>query len=437
MQSFFAKLKQFGERSALADSQASLTYSETLNHTLLCGRELLEAGVERGSAVMLHGQMSAANIVAYLALIRLGCVVIPAGSSGAVSENRAEISGAQFAVYTDDGLKVSKLAGNGHDIYDKLAGDAGLVIFSSGSTGEQKAMLHNLSKYIFTFSEIPVREMRLCAVLMSDHIGGQNSIFTALSSASCLIMPKGRTPDEVCRSVEKHRADVLAASPTLLNLILMAEGHKRFDLSSLRTISYGTEPMTESLFQRLRSAFADVRFRQLYGTSESGICRSAKNTGGLSASVCGVGDNVRIVDGIVHIKLPEYFVGYLNYNGDNIAGGWLNTGDIAEEANGGLVIKGRQSELINVGGEKVTPAEVESHLLQVNGVADAAVYGIDNPITGRGVACDIVLAEGADIKEVKKNIRKHFAESAHKFMTPVKIKAVQALEMLGAKKRRG
>jgi len=97
----------------------------------------------------------------------------------------------------------------------------------------------------------------------------------------------------------------------------------------------------------------------------------------------GEGFQTRIVDGLLEIKAESAMLGYLNHESPFTEDGWFKTGDAVEVDGEYIRILGRKSEIINVGGEKVYPAEVESVILQMDGVEDAIVTGAENPIIGK------------------------------------------------------
>jgi len=126
----------------------------------------------------------------------------------------------------------------------------GLVLFSSGSTGESKAAVHDLVPLLEKF-KTRRKTLRAISFLLYDHIGGVNTMLYTLANGGCLVTVERRDPDSVLAAVAKHRVELLPTSPTFINLMLMSEAYKRHDLSSLRIISYGTEPMPEYTLKRL------------------------------------------------------------------------------------------------------------------------------------------------------------------------------------------
>ena len=102
-------------------------------------------------------------------------------------------------------------------------------------------------------------------------------------------------------------------------------------------------------------------------------------------------------------------MGYLNASMDSFTkDGWFKTGDLVETTEDGYIkIIGRNKEVINVGGEKVLPSEVESIILSIPEIDDVMVYGEKNIITGQTVVCDVVLNNQIETKEIKKILRKY------------------------------
>jgi acyl-CoA synthetase (AMP-forming)/AMP-acid ligase II len=114
-------------------------------------------------------------------------------------------------------------------------------------------------------------------------------------------------------------------------------------------------------------------------------------------------------------------LGYLNWPSPFDAGGWFNTGDSVEVDGEWLHILGRRSEIINVGGEKVYPAEVESVLHEVDNIRDVAVIGRANPISGQVVFARVVLGDPEPIEQVFKRIRRHCRGRLEPFKVPASI----------------
>jgi acyl-CoA synthetase (AMP-forming)/AMP-acid ligase II len=310
-----------------------------------------------------------------------------------------------------------------HTLYARLreAGAPGLVLFSSGSTGASKAVLHNLGTLLAKF-EVRRHARRMVGFLLFDHIGGVNTLLYALSNGGCLIVPSNRSPDAVLGAIARHRGEVLPTSPTFLNLVLISEAYRRHDLSSLRLVTYGTEPMPESTLKRIHSLLPHAELQQTYGLSEIGILRSkSRASDSLWIRIGGEGFETRVVDGLLEVKARSAMLGYLNAPSPFTEDGWLRTGDAVETDGDYFRILGRRSELINVGGEKVFPQEVEAVILELPEVAEATVWGAPNPITGQ-IVCARVRPRGANLDV--KTIRAHCAARLERYKVPLKIELV-------------
>ena len=129
----------------------------------------------------------------------------------------------------------------------------------------------------------------------------------------------------------------------------------------------------------------------------------------------------KVVDGILYIKSDMAMLGYLNAEAPFDEEGWYNTGDHVEVDGDYFLIQGRACERINVGGEKVYPAEVESVLLSIEGVADAAVVGTPNLILGQVVEAHICSDGKLDKEALTKRIKEVCRQKLEKYKRPMKI----------------
>ncbi len=390
-------------------------------------KTIQEREIPCGSVVILEADFSPNAVALFLALIEHACVLVPLTSSVELKKKEfIEIAQGEITFRIDefDNTTISKLEYQAdHSLYTSIreVKHPGLILFSSGSTGKSKAALHDMTGLLEKF-KVRRYKQRAITFLLYDHIGGVNTMLHILSNGGCIITVQDRSPDNVLQSVEKYQAELLPTSPTFINLILLSEAYKRHDLSSLKTVTYGTEPMPESTLKRFHELFPDIKLQQTYGLSEVGILRSkSKSSDSLWVKVGGEGFETRIVDGILQIKAQSAMLGYLNAPSPFTEDGWFNTGDAVEEDGEFIRILGRRSEIINVGGEKVYPAEVESIIQEINNVAEVTVFGEKNPITGSMVCARIKLKNPEDLKTAVLRIKKECASKMPRFKIPVKI----------------
>jgi len=394
-------------------------------------QRLIDHAVTPGSVVSLEADFSPTSNALLLALMEHRTVIVPLTPS--VEAKKPEFRAtAQVEVIisltSDDQVR---LQGTGvtatHDLLRRL-GEAqrpGLVLFSSGSTGTSKAAVHDFVPLLQKFA-VRRHSRRAITFLLFDHIGGVNTLLYILSNAGCVIAVPDRSPESVCQAIEKHRVELLPTSPTFLNLLLLSEVYKGRDLSSLQMVTYGTEVMPESTLHRFHTLFPHVHLLQTYGLSEVGILRSqSRSSDSLWVKVGGEGFETRVVDNMLQIKARSAMLGYLNAPSPFTEDGWLQTGDAVEVDGEYLRILGRSSEVINVGGEKVYPAEVESVIQPMDGVEDVTVSGEANPITGQIVKAKVKLATGETLQEFRKRMRAYCQDKLPAFKIPQKLVLVR------------
>ena len=308
---------------------------------------------------------------------------------------------------------------------------AGLILFSSGSTGAPKAMIHNLDTLVDSYGDKKQKQINMLVFLMFDHIGGINTMLNILSMNATMIIPQNRNADDICKLIEEYKIAVLPSSPTFLNLILINRSYEKYDLSSLRMITYGTETMPEGLLNRLKAVFSKVKFLQTFGTSETGIAAtSSKSSSSTFMKIDDENLEYKIVDNELWLRSKTQILGYLNRSMESFTNdGWFKTGDLVELDNEGFIkIIGRNKEIINVGGQKVLPSEVESVLLGMDEIEDCLVYGEQNAITGQSVSCDVVLKSGVEADGLKILVRKFCKDKLDNFKIPTRVNVVQKTE---------
>ena len=427
-----AELRRRFEAAGPADAVAWLgvttSYAELLGRIDDAGRRLQESGVGPGAVVALEGDFSPAAIAFLLALAEQGAIIVPLTASvEAKKPEYCELAQVELRVRVDGENVSIEPTGvhSDHLLVQRLRklGHPGLVLFSSGSTGASKGTVHDLSNLL---RRGPARRpRRTLTFLLFDHIGGINSLLDVLANAGCVVGVADRSPEAVCAAIEAHRVDVLPTTPTFLRLLLLSDAADRFDLSSLELITFGTEPMSEPTLAALRERFPRVRFLQQYGLSEGGILRAhPRPDDPLWMRLEGDGLETRIVDGLLEVKSPTTMLGYLNAPDPFTADGWLRTGDSVVTDGEFVRILGRRSEMINIGGEKVFPAEVEGVLELMDGVIGASVTGEPNAILGQILVATVQLAGEEAPADFKLRMRAFCASRLPQHKVPQKVRLV-------------
>lgn len=429
---------------ALVWRDRALSYQWLLDAVLAWKGELGRLAVPPNSVVSLEADFSPNAVALLLALVEHRCTVVPLTRT-------VEAQKAQFRDIAEVEL-ICSLGNHDHATFQSTGRHAshellrqlrrndrpGLVLFSSGSTGVSKAAVHDFVPLLEKY-RVPRRRWRTLPFLLFDHIGGINTLFYTLSNAGCLVTVADRHPEQVCRAIERHRVQLLPTSPTFLNLLLLSEAYTRYDLSSLELVTYGTEVMPESTLKRFHALFPHIRLQQTYGLSEVGILRSqSRAPDSLWVRIGGDGFETRVVNGVLEIRARSAMLGYLNAPSPFTEDGWLRTGDLVEVDGDWVRILGRASELINVGGEKVYPTEVESVLQLMDGVTEVLVRGESNPITGQMVVAYVRLTTSETPAAFTRRMREFCHTRLPRFKIPQKVVVVgQPLHGERFKKLRG
>ncbi|TLT08743.1 long-chain fatty acid--CoA ligase [Aliarcobacter thereius] len=422
------KFKSFNSKNAIVFEDIIYTYEEFIKQ-IKDYKNILDKHNISSKVVVILGDYSFYNLALFFALYENKNIIAPITSNiKRVQDDFIKESFCQTIIKTDErNLLIQNLKITfSHNMIDNLRekNSSGLILFSSGSTGKPKAMVHNLDTLIDSFKDKKEKSMNMLVFLMFDHIGGLNTVFNALCMGACLIIPKIKDAKTICELIEKYKIMVLPSSPTFLNLILISEEYKNYDLSSLRMITYGTETMPQSLLLKLKEIFPKVKFLQTFGTSETGISTtSSKSSNSLFMKLEDINGEYKIVDNELWLRSKTQVLGYLNASMDSFTSdGWFKTGDLVEIDGEYIKIIGRAKEVINVGGQKVLPAEVESVILNLDFVDDCMVYGEKNAITGQTVVCDVVLNK--ELENIKKTIRLFCKDRLDAYKIPTKVNIV-------------
>ena len=422
------KFKSFNSKNAIVFEDRIYTYEEFIKQ-IKDYKNILDKHNISSKVVVILGDYSFYNLALFFALFENKNIIVPITSNiKKVQDDFIKESFCQTIIKTDEkNLLIQDLKNaSSHNMIDNLRekNSSGLILFSSGSTGKPKAMIHNLDTLIDSFKDKKEKSMNMLVFLMFDHIGGLNTVFNALFMGACLIIPKIKDAKTICELIEKYKIMVLPSSPTFLNLILISEEYKNYDLSSLRMITYGTETMPQSLLLKLKEVFPKVKFLQTFGTSETGISTtSSKSSNSLFMKLEDINGEYKIVENELWLRSKTQVLGYLNASMDSFTSdGWFKTGDLVEVDGEYIKIIGRAKEVINVGGQKVLPAEVESIILEMEEISDCMVYAEQNAITGQTVVCDVVLNK--NIENIKKRVRVFCKDRLDAYKIPTKVNVV-------------
>ncbi|MCC5841591.1 MAG: AMP-binding protein [Opitutales bacterium] len=264
-----------------------------------------------------------------------------------------------------------------------------LTLFTSGSTGLPKRVTHTRQTLLRTVRTGSSHSADVWALAFNPtHMAGVQVILQALLNGNPLVDVFRAPQAVIARALERCGITHISATPSFFRLLLPLETPVR----GVRSVTLGGEASDGGLHARLRAAFPGARLRNLYASTEAGTVLRAEGEGFVIPAA--LRDRVRIEGHhlLLHRSLLATFSG-----GSVEAGEWYDTGDRVEFIDGaGSVFRivARERPWINVGGDKVDPAEVEAALCAHPAVAAARVYGKANSVLGNLLAAEIVRADG-------------------------------------------
>ena len=408
---------------AIIWKEEEFSYKWLLEHINNARENLVKNKVTFGDVVALKADFNPYSISYLLALIENGNIVVPISSAVKSIEEFYNIAEVEKVIEVKN--RITTISNRSITVKHpslltlKCDKHPGLILFSSGSTGKSKAAVHDFIPLLEKF-KMTRKLLRTITFLLFDHIGGINTLFYILSNLGTIISVENRSPENVCKMIEEYNVELLPTSPTFINMILMSQAYKQYDISGLKLVTYGTETMPEQTLKSFNKLFPKIKLKQTYGLSEIGIMRSkSRSNDSLWVKIGGEDYQTRVVDDILFIKAKTAMLGYLNAPYPFDEDGWFNTQDKVEEDGDWIKILGRTTDIINVGGQKVYPAEVESVLLELENIQEVSVFGKENPIMGKVVAARINLIEDEKLNDLKKRIRKYCKNRLEPFKIPV------------------
>jgi len=336
--------------------------------------------------------------------------------------------------------------------------DIAHILPSGGTTGLPKAIprthqdyLCNV-KYLHQVGQMTAEDICLIAVPVGHNLALLNVVGAALVGYSLVLLDSARA-DDICRTLAAERVTYMPTVPSLLKRILEFDALDSYDLGSLRKVSAGGEPATPDLLANVRQRLRCACITE-FGMSEGPLCRTRMDddveavSGSVGKPIC-PDDEFRILDdagrplpaetdGELAARGPGIFAGYLHNAAENqrafTSEGFFRTGDLARiDRRGNVTITGRIKDLINRGGEKISPAQIEKLLLVHSQIADAAVIGMPDSALGEKICAYVRLESGAILDHDA--IKRFMEESgATRRLIPERVEFVTALPLTEAGK---
>ena len=323
--------------------------------------------------------------------------------------------------------------------------DIALFAYSSGTTGRPKCVPLTHANVLWSSRNIAAHYALTsadCSLVVLPFFHGHGLIgatLSTLASGGSVIVPPRFSASEFWELFREHRATWYSAVPTIHQVLLERADSDGAPRSGPRFIRSCSAPLAPAILTKLENRFG-APVIEAYGMTEAAH-QVATNplpplvrkpgTVGLSSEISIVDENGKHLasnsPGEVVVRGPNLMRGYHNNpeaNAEAFVDGWFRTGDIgAIDSDGYLALTGRIKDLINRGGEKISPAEIEAVLLEHPAVAEAAVFGVPDPKYGEEVSAVVVLRSDATVQELQSFCRTRLAD----FKVPKQIHLVSSI----------
>jgi long-chain acyl-CoA synthetase len=437
-----------------------LSYESAVAAVTGFARSLHGKGVRRGGRVYLALENDWTWVIGFLAAEAIGAIAVAANTRLSAAETAALFRDSEPDVVLTDEWQAAKvpteyasrtlLAGDipssTDDVLPGSARDPAVLAYSSGTTGEPKGVLlsaqsvaRSSATYAALFNSTPLMRTAVTVPLFHN-TGFVDGLGHTLVSGGAVDLMRRFDATAVGDDLSSGRYNFFIGVPTMIQRI--ADAAPTAEPTSVAPwVAYGGAPMSRTTVLAFRSRFPRARMVNCYGLSEAtSITHYLPAAAMADGTVDAIGIAVpgtldRIVDDELTVRSPTRMIGYWHSAGlghdDSPSlktddGGWLKTGDlVSRDDQGFLHILGRRDDLINRGGEKVSPREVEAALCDYPGITEAAVVGVPDRDLGAVPAAQVVLSHGEVLDE--QQLRFHMIQRLADYKIPVCVLTVEEL----------
>lgn len=294
-----------------------------------------------------------------------------------------------------------------------------ITIFTSGTTGQPKKVVHNIQTLTRTVRIGDKYKGQIWAYAYNPtHMAGLQVFFQAFENQNTLVNVFNKPREYVYQQIREKGITHISATPTFYRLLLPFE--QSYD--AVVRVTFGGEKSDQRLYDSIKKIFPNAKINNVYASTEAGSLFASK--GDCFQIPEAIKDKFKVFEDelLIHKSLlgcsdSFKFIDDYYHSGDLIE--WVN------EAEGIFRFKSRKNELVNVGGYKVNPSEVEDVIMSVVGVKQAMVYGKANSILGNVLCADVVLESRAELTEL--NIREVLGTKLQDFKIPRRIRFVDEI----------
>lgn len=296
-----------------------------------------------------------------------------------------------------------------------------ITIFTSGTTGQPKKVVHSIATLTRSVRIGDRYKDQIWAYAYNPtHMAGLQVFFQAFENQNTLVNVFNQSREYVYQQIREKGITHISATPTFYRLLLPFEQA----YESVVRVTLGGEKSDQHLYDCIMKIFPNAKINNVYASTEAGSLFAAKGDSFQIPEA--IKDKFKVVDD--ELLIHKSLLG--SSDSFKFTDDYYHSGDLIEwvdEAQGQFRFKSRKNELINVGGYKVNPGEVEVAIQDIEGVRQAIVYGKANSILGNVLCADVVLEPGITLIEL--DIKKVLGSQLQDFKVPRRIKFVEEISL--------
>jgi acyl-CoA synthetase (AMP-forming)/AMP-acid ligase II len=462
--------ERYPEHCAIQDGSERLSYVQLARRAAAIADRLRSLGLAAGDRVAIALPNSAEFVAAYYGVLMAGGIAVLVNTAAKARDFRAWLEDCEAAfVFAEPGNQDMVAALEQMDsgpvplhpgldesqvewvVHPVASDDPACILYTSGTTGNPKGVVlshGNLASNTAAIVEYLglTSEDSSVTVLPFYYSYGSSVLHTHLRVGARLVLEKNLVyPHVVVEALARERATGFAGVPSTFALLLSRVKLADHDLSSLRYVTQAGGAMPPAIVQRLREALPHSQIVIMYGQTEATARltylpaeRLQDKLGSVGIPVPGITIEIRdesakpVVAGEVGdiwAKGPNVMKGYWRNDAATRQvkhEGWLKTGDMGRlDEDGFLYIVGRRSDMIKAGAHRVHPQDIEEAIVEIVGVQEAAVVGIDDDLLGQTIKAFVVATESSGITPMR--VQAHCRERLASYKVPKSVEFVTSL----------
>ncbi|PRY97365.1 class I adenylate-forming enzyme family protein [Marinilabilia salmonicolor] len=443
---FFRKTARL-DKDVIVSSREKLSYSELARNVYTLSLWFHD-NFTPGTPILLLSPNNVFFVTVYLAIMKGGCVCVPVNPAvepdGFVFVK--EKTGAPYAflhssvaarlnpegVYADE-KETFEWIGNhqkaGYKTGPAMAPDSlAQIIFTSGSTAVPKGVMLTHENLMANTSSI-LRYLKLgiedtvLVVLPFFYCYGLSLLHTHLKVGGTLVLNNNfMFLGSVLNELKKYRCTGFAGVPSHFQILLRkSDSFKESQFPDLRYVTQAGGKLHKAFILEFNQVFPEIKFFVMYGQTEATARLSylppsmlPQKAGSIGKGIPGV--QLKVVNesgqpvapgetGEIIASGKNIMKGYFEdeeATGASIRNGWLHTGDLGTvDEDGFIYLSARKKEIVKVGGKRVSPKEIEEVIVDMPGVVDCTVEGVEHPVLGEALKATVVRGAQSDISEEK------------------------------------